>query len=113
VSVVCGKLERVSDASRTVTNPTLLVEVLSTSAEAYDRGKKFEHYRSIPTLKEYVLVSFREPLVESHTRNADGSWTARFAGAGSRLALSSVDAVLDVDELYRGMVRLDGVMHLP
>ncbi len=113
VTIVCGKLERLPDAHRTVTNPTLIVEVLSESTEAYDRGKKFEHYRSMPSLKEYVLVSFREPLVESHLRNADGSWTTTFAAAHETLALRAIDARLDVDEIYRGLTQVDGAMHLP
>lgn len=113
VAVVCGKLERAADSQRTITNPTLIVEVLSASTEAYDRGHKFEHYRTIDTLREYVLVSFREPLIESHTRNADGSWTSRFAGNGAALTLTSVGATLSVDEIYRGLARVDGVMRLP
>ena len=113
VTIVCGKLERLPDAQRTVTNPTLIVEVLSESTEAYDRGRKFEHYRSMSSLKEYVLVSFREPLVESHMRNADGSWNTTFAGARETLVLRSIDARLDVDEIYRGLVQVDGVMLLP
>ncbi len=113
VAVVCGKLERATDSQRTITNPRLIVEVLSPTTEAYDRGKKFEHYRTIDTLREYVLISFREPLIESHTRNADGSWTSRFAGGGEILTLTSVGATLSVDEIYRGLSRVDGVMRLP
>jgi hypothetical protein len=79
-------------------------------------GKKFEHYRSTPSLKEYVLVSFREPLVESHMRNADGSWNTSFAGARETLALRSIDGRLDVEvDAVQGELRrprlLPGMCH--
>jgi len=57
LSVVCGKLETTPEDANSVTNPTLIVEVLSDSTEAYDRGAKFAHYRRLPSLREYVLVS--------------------------------------------------------
>src|SRR5690606_7579846 len=56
VSVVCGKPEFQDDVLDTLLNPVLLIEILSDSTESYDRGRKFQHYRSIETLKEYVLV---------------------------------------------------------
>ena len=69
-----------------VVNPALLVEVLSDSTEAYDRGKKFEHYRQIPTLQEYLLVSQKEPRIEQFIRQADGCWLLNEA-AGLEAAL--------------------------
>ncbi|MBX3230469.1 MAG: Uma2 family endonuclease [Labilithrix sp.] len=110
--VVCGKLERDSEDPDSVTNPTLIVEVLSEGTEGYDRGGKFEHYRSLSSLKEYVLVSYRKPLIESHLRNPDGSWTTTFAVVGERLALRSIEARLDVDDVYEGMTQVDGIMRL-
>ncbi len=103
VSVVCGKSVKSSEDGLSVTNPTLIVEVLSEGTEAYDRGIKFAHYRSMASLKEYVLVSFREPAIESHIRNDDGTWTETFARAGETLTLRSVDLPVDVDTLFRGM----------
>lgn len=113
VVVVCGKLERVSDAERSIANPTLIVEILSESTESFDREGKFKHYRSIASFKEYVLVSYREPLIESHARNADDSWNTTFAGPGETLVLRSIDARLEVDSVYAGMMRVDGRMQLP
>ena len=110
--VVCGKLERDAEDEDSITNPRLIVEVLSEGTEGYDREGKFEHYRSIVSLKEYVLVSFRKPLIESHVRNADGSWTTTFAGAGEILVLPSVRARLNVDDVYADMTLVDGVMRL-
>ncbi len=104
VTVVCGKSEKATDDPHAVTNPTLLVEVLSESSEAYDRGAKFAHYRSIPGLKEVLLVDFREPALTSLVRNADGSWMVSFAQPGDTLVLRSLDVRLEVDALYRGLV---------
>lgn len=110
--VVCGGLRTDAEDPESVTNPVLVVEVLSDTTEAYDRGKKFDHYRSLTSLKEYVLVSYQDPLVESHVRNPDGTWTTTFAGRGETLVLRSVDARLDVSSLYEGMRQIDGVMRL-
>ncbi|MSU62981.1 MAG: Uma2 family endonuclease [Pedosphaera sp.] len=74
LSVVCGPLEFAPGTDDTIINPTLIIEVLSDSTEAYDRGKKFEHYRQIRSLKEYVLVSQKEPKMEIFTRQADDRW---------------------------------------
>ena len=63
VSVVCGPREVDPEDKKSVTNPTLLVEVTSKSTEEYDRGEKFEHYKAIPSLCEYVVVSHREPSI--------------------------------------------------
>jgi Uma2 family endonuclease len=100
VTVVCGPRELDTEDTKAVTNPTLLLEVLSASTESYDRGDKFDHYRQLPTLREYVLVSQTERRVEVFTRTADAEWTSRAYGAGERVSLASIDAAIDVDELY-------------
>src|SRR5207245_2242045 len=74
LSVICGRPEFANGSHDTVVNPTVLVEVLSDSTEAYDRGKKFEHYRQIPSLQAYLLVSQKEPRIEQFTRQPDGLW---------------------------------------
>ncbi|AUX20072.1 hypothetical protein SOCEGT47_005350 [Sorangium cellulosum] len=101
VSVVCGKLERDPDDKDAALNPIVLVEVLSDSSEAYDRGEKFAHYRRIPSLREYVLVSQHEPRIEVFHRNEDGSWTLREARAGAGAHLEAIGCPLSVDEVYR------------
>jgi Uma2 family endonuclease len=100
VTVVCGKLETSPEDRHGVTNPRVLVEVLSPSTEGYDRGGKFARYRRLPTLQEYVVVSQDRPLVEVYRRNADGTWTMTEAGPGGVVQLSSVGATLSMDELY-------------
>lgn len=73
--VFCGSPEFDDDRKDTILNPTLVIEVLSPSSEAYDRGKKFRHYRRIPALREYLLVSQDEPRLELFVRGKDRRWT--------------------------------------
>jgi Uma2 family endonuclease len=79
----------------------VLIEVLSDSSEAYDRGEKFAHYRRIPSLREYVLLSQREPRIEVHRLNASGHWELHEAVAGESIELASLGCHLTVDEVYR------------
>jgi Uma2 family endonuclease len=74
VSVVCGHPQFEDAKVDTLLNPKVIFEVLSESTEGYDRGKKFEHYRTIPSLAEYVLIAQEAPHVEVHTRQDDGRW---------------------------------------
>lgn len=102
VVVVCGALETAGEDPNAATNPVLIVEVLSDSTEAYDRGDKFAHYRRLPNLREYLLVSQSKPLLESYRKSSEGVWMLAEAGSGERLTLAAVDGVqLDVDGLYR------------
>lgn len=99
-TVVCGKLETAQDDPNAVTNPTLLVEVLSDSTEAYDRGAKAAHYRRIPSLKEYVLVAQEEKRIEVYRRSPRGSWELFEARSGEGVELDSLGIRLDVDAVY-------------
>jgi Uma2 family endonuclease len=99
-TVVCGKLERDPEDPNTVLNPTLLVEVLSDGTEAFDRGRKAEQYRRIPSLREYVLVSQHAPHIELFRRSELG-WSFVEAGPGGRLPLLSIDCTLEVDAIFR------------
>jgi Uma2 family endonuclease len=100
VTIVCGRRERDPEDPNAVTNPTLIVEVLSKSTEEYDRGDKFEHYKRIPSLRQYVLVSHRDREIEVWTRDADG-WVGATARQGQRAELGSIASHLDVDEVYQ------------
>ncbi|KYF94571.1 hypothetical protein BE17_35955 [Sorangium cellulosum] len=100
VTVVCGPLERDAEDGQAVTNPTLIVEVLSRSTEEYDRGDKFDHYKNLTSLRQYVLVSHRERSVEVWTRDVHGSFTSAIAREGDVAHLVSIGAQLDVRELY-------------
>jgi Uma2 family endonuclease len=100
-SVVCGRLERdPDDHTRTsVTNPKLLIEVLSASTEAYDRGEKLENYKQIPTLEEVLLVAQSERLIEV-VRREGGDWVRHQTRAGVA-RIRSLGCELAVDEVYR------------
>ncbi len=100
VSVVCGKLETDGEDPDAIANPIVIVEVLSASTEAYDRGEKARHYRKIESLQEYVLVSSSSPRVEVHRRNAEGRWEIDEAGPGEQVVLSSIDVRLDLGAVY-------------
>jgi len=100
LSVICGSRAVDPDDKHAVNNPTLLVEVLSDSSETYDRGDKFEHYKRLTSLREYVLVSQRERCVEVFTRTPDDAWSAAVYRDGAVAKLSSIGARLDVKELY-------------
>jgi len=81
----------------------VIIEVLSPSTEDYDRGPKFAHYRSISSLKEYVLVSQHRVRVEHHVRQTNGNWLplAELADLGQTLELQSVGCRLSLAAIYR------------
>lgn len=99
VSVVCGPLEGDPAGKDTATNPKLIVEVLSDSTEAYDRGAKRKHYQRIASLEQYALVSQHERQIEVWRRSGD-EWSALQIGAGGRVELDSIGCFVDVDTLY-------------
>lgn len=97
--VVCGS--RFTDSTRdTLENPAVIFEVLSDSTEAYDRGRKFDNYRSIPSLEDYVLVSQHAVLIEHFVRQDDGTWNLRVLRAGQKLRLTAVPIEIAVEDLY-------------
>jgi Uma2 family endonuclease len=99
-AVICGATERAVDDSLAVVNPVLLVEVTSPSTEQYDRGEKLRHYKLLPSLREVLIASHREPQLTLHRRE-DDSWTTLTAGPGEQLALVSLSTELAVDAVYR------------
>ncbi len=102
VIVVCGKPQLLEDAFLdTLLNPDLIVEVLSPSTADYDKGAKFEYYRTIESLKEYVLVWQDKKRVARYTKQTDGSWTLNdFIGEDAEIVLSSIDCNLTMDDIY-------------
>jgi Uma2 family endonuclease len=104
VSVVCGQIERDPENKNTLTNPVVLVEVLSDSTEGYDREEKFSHYRRIPSLREYLLVSQHERRIEHFSRNDDGSWTLRDVEPPGIVQLPSIGCALSLDEVYKSLL---------
>jgi Uma2 family endonuclease len=102
VSIVCGqaKLDPEDRLGHTVTNPTLVVEVLSPSTEEYDRGEKLAAYRQIESLRQVVLVKQDDPSVEVWSRDTDGTW-AQTEHRDGIVHLASVECDLPVTEVYR------------
>lgn len=102
VLVICGKPEFHDAVTDVVLNPAAIVEILSPSTEAFDRGEKFIRYQTYnPTLREYVLVSQDRPQVEVFTRQSDGSWSYhRTVGLEATAALSSIPCTLQLADVY-------------
>lgn len=99
-AVICGEPARDPSSPSHVTNPTVLVEVLSRSTEEYDRGEKREHYERIESLKEYVLIAQDRRRVEVFHRSAGGAWEHHEYGSGADFELPSLGLSLSTDELY-------------
>lgn len=105
VSVICG--EPIPDPrdknAESASNPKLIVEVLSPSTERYDRTKKFELYRTLETLEEYLLIGTEEPRVEAFFRQKDGTWAFdSWSGVEATIKLRSLGITLPASEIYAG-----------
>jgi Uma2 family endonuclease len=106
--VACRPLELRPGSTDVVTNPQIVVEVLSKTTEAYDRGDKQAGYLALGSLAHFILVSQRERRVERYTRRPDGSFRFTVHGPGSTIELEPFGLALDVDELYDGAFELPG-----
>jgi Uma2 family endonuclease len=101
VMVICGERRFYDDRRDVVTNPTLIVEVLSDSSEAYDRGDKFRHYRNLPSLQAYLLLSQYRIQAELFLRQPDGTWSlSSYQDLSESIPLRVVDAELSLAEVY-------------
>ncbi|MGL6096057.1 MAG: Uma2 family endonuclease [Fimbriiglobus sp.] len=102
--IVCGRPEYSEHDRDTLVNPTALVEVLSPSTEAYDRGAKFRQYQQIPSLREYVMVAQDEPRIERYVRQSNGDWLLTvFAGPDAEFAITTGPARVPMADVYRGV----------
>src|SRR5438128_1684337 len=102
VTVVCGEAQFGGEEREVLLNPTLIVEVLSPTTEAWDRGGKFEQYRQRESLREYVLIAQDRPHVERYARQAEGQWLlTEVNGLEAVLALPSIGGELALAEVYR------------
>lgn len=100
IYVVCGKREYYKNRKDTITNPVLIIEVLSESTEDYDCGKKFEFYQTIPTLREYILIDQYKFHVEQFSLGADGKWKLTKYNEDNVLHCTSVDFQIPLREIY-------------
>jgi Uma2 family endonuclease len=103
VSVTCGPPQSEKVDPQANTNPTLLVEVLSSSTETYDRTHKFDFYKQLPSLQEYVLVSQNEARVERYSRREDGWLMFTALGCDSEISLESIGCRLSLADVYEGV----------
>ncbi len=102
VVVVCGEPQFLDGRRDTLLNPSLIVEVLSPSTEAHDRGRKFEHYASVPSLNEYLLVASDRIHLDLYARQATGQWLlTSTSGPDGALDIASVGCRLNASSLYR------------
>jgi Uma2 family endonuclease len=99
--IVCGEPKFLDNTFDTLLNPTVIVEILSESTEAYDRGQKFKLYRSLDSLAEYLLISSQQVSAELFTRQSDGLWLLNAKSSlEDSLDLQSVDCRLRLADLY-------------
>lgn len=102
VIITCGEEKFLDKHFETLLNPVVLIEVLSPSTKSYDRGEKFRRYRTLESLREYLLVAQDEMHIEHWTRQSDGNWTkTEFRNPDEIIKLVSVGAELRVTEVYR------------
>jgi Uma2 family endonuclease len=104
VVAVCGEPRFEDHEVDTLLNPTLIVEVLSPTTEAYDRGKKFGHYRRLESLQEYVLVAQDEVRVERYTRQGDEWLLTELSQLEDSLRLASIGCEVSLREIYAKVV---------
>lgn len=101
LSVLCGETQLADGRRDTFLNPTVLIEVLSDSTEVYDRGKKFEFYRTIPSLQEYLLIAQDRPHVERYRRHGHDWLFTEYSSLDDEVALESIECTLSIASLYK------------
>ncbi len=105
IVIVCDQPQFEDNIFDTLLNPHALVEVLSDSTEKYDRGEKFDQYRQIPSLREFVLAAQDRVLIERYVRQPDDSWLpTEFTDPAGTFEFASVPVRIPIAEIYRGVV---------
>ena len=101
IVALCGEPQFDDEQKDTLLNPAVILEVLSPSTEAYDRGEKFAHYRKLSSVAEYVLISQEKPHVEHFVRQPDNQWLlSETTDLHDAVQLPSINCVLALDEVY-------------
>ena len=101
VSALCGEIEYRDDGQDVITNPSLIAEVLSDSTEAYDRGEMFARYRTLPSFREYLLLSQKRMRAELYVRQEDGSWILKvFEAPDDVVEMASIHCSVHLGDLY-------------
>ncbi len=108
LSVVCGEPQFGDDYLDNLLNPLVVIEVLSPSTEGYDRGEKFHHYRTIPSLREYLLIAQDAYRIEHFVRQGEQHWLLTVAdGLAASVYLPSIDCTLRLADVYKKVVAID------
>jgi Uma2 family endonuclease len=107
VAVVCGEPQLEDKHGDTLLNPTVLIEVLSDTTEAYDRGEKFADYRKLPSLREYLLVAQHTPWIERYVRQGEVWVLTEAEGLESSIAIESIGCTLALGEVYDKVPMVD------
>jgi Uma2 family endonuclease len=108
ILVLCEEPDFVDDEFDTITNPSILIEILSSSTANYDRGAKFNLNRDIDTLKEYVLIDSKTIHVVVYTRNGDNTWTlSETKDLNDSIHLPSIDFTLNIADIYEGIDKVN------
>ena len=115
VVVVCGEPRFEDQVFDTLLNPMVIIEVLSESTAAYDRGDKFAHYRALESLTDYLLVAQNQPCIEHFSRQADGQWLYGVSdGLSAQVSIAAIGCALPLAEIYERVVFPDsGAMERP
>ena len=100
--VVCGEMKFHDKHRHVLINPTVIIEVLSKSTEAFDRGEKFQRFQTWnPTLMDYLLVSQTSPIIEHFVRQSDGGWSYhKYEGLERMVRIDSINCALRLAEVY-------------
>ena len=104
ISIICGEIETTDDKFDTVTNPSVIIEILSPSTRDYDIGKKFYLYRDIQSLKEYILIDSEKITVEKYIRNNDNSWLlTEYKSIEDSFSIETVGLEMKLSDVYFGV----------
>ncbi|MCP4107884.1 MAG: Uma2 family endonuclease [Desulfobacteraceae bacterium] len=101
IMVICGQRKFDDEKFDTLLNPDVIIEVLSNSTETYDRGRKFQHYQQIDSLKEYVMISQHSQKIEKYSINKKGNWVLAESDENNPyIILESLECKLEHSEIY-------------
>lgn len=105
VFLICGDIKTMNNDNWNVLNPSVIFEILSPSTRNYDRGKKFELYKDIPTLKEYILVDSKKVHVQSFYKNKHGNWElTEYTSLTEKLKIKTVDLAIKLSDIYEDVI---------
>ena len=105
ILVICGEIEKTDDTFDTVTNPVILVEILSPSTRDYDRGTKFTLYRDISSLREYILIDSERVSIEHFYINKAGNWElCEYKTPADEVNIASIGCTLKASDVYAGVI---------